>query len=198
MRKFRLCAAIMATVMLFGCGKNDATDQSSVISDTKSGAKPVLALSSAEGKPGDTVEVTMSVTGADKLWCSSGIHISYDNTLTCVPSEKDPETPSYTKGAAVEEMVACVAKLWTEGLLPELEEKNKHSVFFCSVADADLGRDGDIATFRFVIPDDAQTGTVYDIEFFYREGDMFTNIASDEDVQEYAFSHWEHGSITVI
>lgn len=196
--KLSLIAAASA-LMLFtaGCGEEKGTSEESRAPLPKSGATPVLSLSSAEGSPGETVEITLSVNGADNKWCSSGVHIIYDESLVCVPSEADPEAPSYKKGPAVEEMLACIAKLWTEDLLPELEKDNKHSVFFCSAGEGDCGKDGDIATFSFVIPENAESGKVYDIEFFYREGDMFANSASEQDFQDYAFSNWENGSIKV-
>lgn len=191
--------AVVSVLALFatGCGEEKGTSEESKAALPKSGATPVLSLSNAEGMPGETVEITLSVNGADNKWCSSGIHIIYDESLVCVPSEADPEAPSYKKGPAVEEMLACIAKLWTEDLLPELEQDNKHSVFFCSAGEGDCGKDGDIATFSFVIPENAESGKVYDIEFFYREGDMFANSASEQDFQDYAFSNWENGSIKV-
>ncbi|MBE6856075.1 MAG: hypothetical protein E7500_01420 [Ruminococcus sp.] len=200
MRKKLSLIAVASVLALFatGCGADgNGSEESKAIKLPKSGATPVLSLSNAEGSPGETVEITLSVKGADNKWCSSGVHIIYDENLVCVPSEADPETPSYKKGPAVEEMMACIAKLWTDKLLPELEKDNKHSVFFCSAGDGDCGKDGDIATFEFVIPADAQSGKVYDIEFFYREGDMFANSASEQDFQDYAFSNWQNGSIKV-
>ena len=197
MKRIALVTASALILLLSGCGADDGGSGTDKAKLPESGATPVLSLSSAEGAAGETVEITMSVEGADNKWCSSGIHVIYDENLVCVPSEADPETPSHKKGPAVEEMTACIAKLWTENLIPELADNNKHSVFFCSVAEGDKGRDGDIVTFEFRIPEDAQSGTVYDIEFFFREGDMFSNSASEQDFQDYAFSNWENGSITV-
>lgn len=188
-------AVVCATVLLLaGCGEKAAEKSDA---KTKSGAAPVLALSSAEGKAGETVDVTFSVSGADKKWSASGVHILYDENLVCVPSESDPEAPKMTLGAAVDEMTACIALIWTEDKIQELIDKKMDSVFFCSAASGDLGKDGDIATFSFTIPQNAEAGTVYNLEFFFREGDMFVNNANDEDFQEYAFSHSKNGSITV-
>lgn len=194
MKKTCFAAVCAAVLLLAGCSEKSA-EKSDV--KTKSGAAPVLALSSAEGKAGETVDITLSVSGADKMWAASGVHILYDETLVCVPSESDPEVPKMTLGAAVEDMTACVALIWTEDKTQELIDKKMDSVFFCSAASGDLGRDGDIATFSFTIPQEAEAGTVYDLEFYFREGDMFSNTANDEDFQEYAFSHSKNGKITV-
>ena len=44
----------------------------------------------------------------------------------------------------------------------------------------DGGGDGDIATFYFRVPDNAQSGAVYPIEVYYRDGDLFTNSAAND------------------
>ncbi len=61
----------------------------------------------------------------------------------------------------------------------------------------DGGGDGDIATFYFCVPDNAQSGAVYPIEVYYRDGDLFTNSAADDSYQKYAFSHAVNGSVTI-
>ena len=53
------------------------------------------------------------------------------------------------------------------------------------------------ATFNFIIPQDAEVGTVYDLNFFYMDNDMFTNAAKEEEMQKYAVQNWINGSITV-
>ncbi|MCI6561404.1 MAG: cohesin domain-containing protein [Oscillospiraceae bacterium] len=176
-------AAVICTAALCSCGKSGG---------------PVLALSSTEGKPGDIVNVSLSVSGADGKWSSCGIHILYDNRLECIASEADPQTPSYEKGGAIADMTASVAVIWNKDLLAEIEKDNKFSVFFAAAGDGNVGKDGDIAAFSFKIPDDAEVGTVYETGFFYRDGDAFANADNDTDFQDYAFSHWKGGKITVV
>ena len=48
----------------------------------------------------------------------------------------------------------------------------------------DGGGDGDIATFYFRVPDNAQSGAVYPIEVYYRDGDLFTNSAANDSYQK--------------
>lgn len=168
----------------------------------QSGANPVLSISNAEGKPGETVEVTVSISGADKKWSSCGIHIVYDNELQCV-TEPDPANPEkvlpvYEKGEAVAYIPAFVSVVWTDDLIEELEANNKHSLFFTTMATGDFGLDGDIVTYQLTIPENAEAGKVYAIEFFYRDGDIFGDASGDSAMEDYAFTHWKNGSITVV
>lgn len=168
----------------------------------QSGANPVLSISNAEGKPGETVQVTVSISGADKKWSSCGIHIIYDNELQCVtePDPADPENvlPVYEKGEAISYIPAFVSVVWTDDLIEELEANNKHSLFFTTMATGDFGLDGDIVTYQFKIPENAESGKVYAIEFFYRDGDIFGDASGDSAMEDYAFTHWKNGSITVV
>lgn len=209
-----LAAAVIlaASMSLYACGDKSPSASDTAVSKgaesfdpnakPESGAEPVLSISNTEGKPGETVNVTVSISGADKKWSTCGIHIIYDNTLRCVtepdPSNPEKVLPVYEKGDALSYIPAFVSVVWTDDLIEELETNNKHSVFFTTMATGDFGLDGDIATYQFVIPEDAQQGQVYDIDFFYREGDMFGDIAGDPAMEDYAFTHWVNGSITVI
>lgn len=163
-----------------------------------SGAAPVLSVSSVTGAPGETVDVTVSLSGADKQWAMCGVHMTYDERLTCIADESDTKTPIFTKGEAVNNITGFITMLQVDGDRNEyLIEQKQNAVFFAAVDSVDNGADGDIVTFSFKIPDDAQSGTVYDFGFYYREGDMFLGADKDESLQDYAFSHWQGGSVTV-
>lgn len=217
-----LAAAVLtASFSLCACGDKESSDgsnsgtsaaESSSISagnesfdpeaKPKSGAAPVLSISNAEGRPGETVEITVSISGADKKWSSCGIHIIYDNELQCVtePDPADPEKvlPVYEKGEAIAYIPAFVSVVWTDDLIEELEANNKHSLFFTTMATGDFGLDGDIVTYQLTIPENAEVGKKYAIEFFYRDGDLFGDASGDSAIEDYAFTHWINGSITVV
>jgi hypothetical protein len=164
----------------------------------ESGAAPVLSASSVSGAAGETVDVTISITGADKQWAMCGVHVTYDEQLTCVASESDPKTPVYTKGDAVNNISGFVTMLQVGDDRNDYLIENKQSaVFFAAVDSTNNGGDGDIVTYQFTIPDDAQSGTVYEIGFYYRDGDMFLDAEQDTAMQDYAFSHYQKGTITV-
>ena len=66
-----VCAVLMMTVALCGCGQE---------SGKKNGVgKTAAALTSASGKPGDTVEITLSMEENTGLWGFSW-NVMYDNT----------------------------------------------------------------------------------------------------------------------
>lgn len=163
-----------------------------------SGAKPVLSIGSVQGKPGETVDVTISLSGAAEKWAMCGVHVTFDERLTCVANETDPKMPDYVKGDAVLDITGFVSMLQIgEDRNEHLIENKQGSVFFAAAGEGDFGGDGDIVTYSFVIPQDAEVGTVYELDFYYREGDMFKDAAGDAALQDYAFSHWQGGSITV-
>lgn len=163
-----------------------------------SGAAPVLSVSSVTGAPGETVEVTASLSGADKQWAMCGVHMTYDERLTCIADESDPKTPKFTRGEAVNNITGFITMLQVdEDRNQYLIDQKQNAVFFAAVDSVDNGADGDIVTYSFKIPDDAESGTVYDIGFYYREGDMFLGADKDEAMQDYAFSHWQGGTVTV-
>lgn len=165
-----------------------------------SGAAPVLAASSAEGAPGEIVPVTISISGAEDKWAMCGVHVTYDERLTCLEDTNQTleDIPVYEKGDAVKYAEAFTTMLQTGEKRNEYLIENKQSaVFFASVSSTDNGKDGDIITYQFQIPEDAEPGTVYEIGFYYRQGDMFLDAAQDTAIQDYAFSHWQGGSVTV-
>lgn len=214
--KSRIFAVISAAVLLLSCmtacGKKDESDSSSAgtaassaenssSESSKAQAKkgPVLAIDNVEAKAGETVEVSVSLSGADGKWAMCGVHMTYDNRLECIAIADDPMTPDFEKGEAVLDMMAFVSMIWLENLDQELIDANDGCLFFTTMGDGDCGKDGVIATYKFKVPDDAQPGEVYELGFYYREGDMFVNAANDNPtLQEQAFSNWEFGSITVV
>ncbi len=204
-----LTALAAAASLATACNKYDKESSSSDESSKEqvmsadenavpaNGAKPVLALEDVEGAPGEEVEVTMSISGADQKWSSCGIHITFDERLTCLATEEDTKRPVSTPGEAVYELTGISMLQVGDDRNEHLINENKSAVFFCAAGNGDFGGDGDIVTYTFKIPDDAKSGTVYELGFYYREGDMFRDINADMKLQDYAFSHWQGGSITV-
>ena len=135
------------------------------VPDIESG--PVIKISDTEAKPGGTAEVTVSVTGADKKWNMCGIHITYPDVLKCRLLDEDELTADYELGAATEKCAAFVAMDWEQNLAEELIRKKQRSLFFTASFKENSGKDGDIATFFFKVPDDAMPGTVYKLGFFF-------------------------------
>ncbi|MBE6860432.1 MAG: hypothetical protein E7499_03945 [Ruminococcus sp.] len=178
-------------------GSDTAGDVSFASSDVQEvECKPVLEIGNVTGKAGEKVAVDVTLSGAKWNWSFCGIHFSYPDVLK--PTiDADTGNIDCVEGEAVADMSDFLAVNWFEDRIPELADNNLNSIFFCTMATDDVGNDGLVATFEFEIPADAQSGTVYDLEFFFREGDMFINREQDTAMQEYAFANWKHGSITV-
>ncbi len=158
---------------------------------------PKLYLSNTTAKAGEIAEVTLSVKDAKEKWNMCGIHVTYDNALTCEMRDVEERYIKYSLGEASTYNTASVGMLWAEGLPDVLEENNMGCLFFTETFDGDWGGDGDIATFYLKVPDDAKSGTVYKLGFYYRDTDKFSNAAGDRSFEKYVFENWEEGSITV-
>lgn len=217
--KNRIIAMLAVMVMLMsaavGCSKKEnkkalsatSTAESSDVDSSavesglaseneKTESGPVLEIENATAKAGERVDVKVMLSGVPDGWSFCGIHFSYPDVLKPTISERTGNVEC-VRGDAVADMTDFLAVNWVDNKPPELIEKNLNSIFFCTMASGDYGTDGHITTFEFEIPADAQSGTVYDLEFFFREGDMFTNMAQDTVMQDQAFANWKHGSITV-
>jgi hypothetical protein len=217
--KNRIIAMLAVMVMLMsaavGCSKKEnkkalsatSTAESSDVDSSavesglaseneKTESGPVLEIENVTAKAGERVDVKVMLSGVPDGWSFCGIHFSYPDVLKPTISERTGNVEC-VRGDAVADMTDFLAVNWVDNKPPELIEKNLNSIFFCTMASGDYGTDGHITTFDFEIPADAQSGTVYDLEFFFREGDMFTNMAQDTVMQDQAFANWKHGSITV-
>lgn len=158
---------------------------------------PLIKMSKTDAKPGEIAKVTVSVTGADKKWNMCGIHITYPDVLQCQIEDEEELTVEYELGAATKKNAGFVAMDWQRNLAPELTREHKRSVFFTTMFQENNGQDGDIATFFFKVPDDAQPGTVYELGYYYMDSDMFRDLDANMSFEKYAFEHLEGGSITV-
>ena len=217
--KNRIIAMLAVMVMLMsaavGCSKKEnkkalsatSTAESSDVDSSavesglaseneKTESGPVLEIENVTAKAGERVDVKVMLSGVPDGWSFCGIHFSYPDVLKPTISERTGNVEC-VRGDAVADMTDFLAVNWVDNKPPELIEKNLNSIFFCTMASGDYGTEGHITTFEFEIPADAQSGTVYDLEFFFREGDMFTNMAQDTVMQDQAFANWKHGSITV-
>lgn len=161
--------------------------------------KPVLSLSKTEvdyTNAGQQVPVTLSVKGADKAWNCMGVHIYYDERL--ILETKTNGMINYSIGAAAEDIPFSVA------------DSTDNGIFFTCSGEANLGRDGDIVTFYFTLPNNINPGDSFPIEIKYEytilddiiATDLFTNridnLSRDELMEAYVFTKGiENGYINV-
>lgn len=158
---------------------------------------PHLYMGNTTAKAGEYADVTLYVENAEMKWNMCGIHMTYPNVLEPEMLNVEERLVMFTRGQASNYSTASVAMVWINNLPEELTSKNLGCVFFTEVFDGDNGLDGDIVTFRVKIPDDAESGTVYPLGFYYMDTDKFINNSKDLSLQKYAFENWQEGSITV-
>lgn len=210
-KKIAAAAAVITTlVTAVGCGDNNDSSSSqesevstsmskpSLDTNIKEGEGPRLYFSNTEAAPGEIAEVSMYVENADAKWSMCGIHVTFGEELECQMIDPVEHLIKYKKGEASEYASGSVGMLWVNELPEELTSNGLGSLFFTEVFESDYGLDGEIVKFFFKVPDDAVSGTVYPIGIYYMENnDLFINSANDISFQNYAFSHWEGGSVTV-
>ncbi len=167
------------------------------VPDADEGA--LISISNTTAKAGETAEITVSVKNADLKWNMCGMHLTYPEELKCMYPEGEKTMPEFEKGEAVKHNTGIIVMEWKkENNLPE-ELINKHlgSLFFTVTFNKNDGQDGDIITLYLKVPEDAESGTVYPIDFYYMESDIFKNFENDPSFEKYAFEHTQAGSITV-
>lgn len=207
-------AVIMAMSLMTGCsdkkssqgGSSGYTDAVINLSEMEADLKDVpdlegegakIYLSNTKAKAGEMAEVTLSVENADMQWNMCGIHIIYPDVLKPEMLNEEERTVSYKSGEALDAATGTVCMEWQQGLPDVLTENRKGSIFITSMFSGNRGGDGDIATFRFRIPDDAQSGAVYNFGYYYMPTDLFTNEQNIPQYKKYAFTHMQGGSVTV-
>lgn len=158
---------------------------------------PRLYMGNTTAKAGEYADVTLYVENANMNWNMCGIHMTYPNVLEPEMLNVEERLVKFKRGEASEYSTASVAMVWINNLPEELVSNNLGCVFFTEVFDGNNGLDGDIVTFKVKIPDDAESGTVYPLGFYYMETDKFINDSKDLSLQQYAFENWQEGSITV-
>lgn len=146
-------------------------------------------------EPGEVVEVTYNVTGADDGWCSTGVHFNYDNRLE--PELDRKGGIKFTRGEAGELISAYEVRHMDYTAYPEYIAADQNCIFIATSDSADDGYHGVIASFNFTVPENAQSGDVYEFEFWRLDTDIFTDMARDQAMQEYAFSHWTGAEIRI-
>ncbi len=118
----------------------------------------VFDASSIAGK---TITCSLDVSGANKEYLSTGIHVYYDSRLEIVPNKSGKPA---TSGAAIEKLSLGTPMI-------DLTAPEGMSGFFTSTAGI-TGReaeDGTMWTFQLKVPENAQPGDVYPIDIFYKD-----------------------------
>lgn len=160
---------------------------------------PVISVGNTTAKAGEIAEVKVYVKGADFNWSNCGIHLTYPDVLRCVYKENDEKYLKYTKGTASEYNTGIVAMEWKKENNPpdELQSQGLGTMFFTVMFNGNEGQDGEIITLYLKVPENAESGTVYPVGFYYLSTDMFRNTENNRSLEKYAFEHTQAGTITV-
>lgn len=158
---------------------------------------PLLTIKDTTAKAGEVAEVTISVENAEGKWNFCGLHIIYPEELDCVNISDDKPDAEYTPGDACRRLNLNTAMEWQGKRPEELEDREVGAAFYTAVSTENNGKDGDIVTFYLKIPDDAESGDEYPVDFYYYNTDHFKGVENDLAFEKYAFSHWKGGTITV-
>ena len=160
---------------------------------------PVLSIGKTKAKAGGIAEVKLYVDNAKNKWSMCALHITYPDVLECIKDENDEA--KFSTGEALEKSIAAVTQVWDSNLPDDLKENKRFAAYITTIFDGNTGGDGEICTFYFKVPENAESGTVYDIDYYYSSNqytkDVFSNDQEDAEMEKYAFSHCKSGSITV-
>ncbi|MDE6832634.1 MAG: hypothetical protein K2J39_00070 [Ruminococcus sp.] len=160
---------------------------------------PVISVGNTTAKAGEIAEVKVYVEGADLNWSNCGIHLTYPDVLQCVYQKNDNMFLKYKAGVASEFNTGIIAMEWKKENNPpaELTEKGMGTMFFTVMFSGNSGQDGEIITLYLKVPEDAESGTVYPVGFYYLTTDMFRNVDNNSSLEKYAFEHMKAGTITI-
>ena len=158
---------------------------------------PKLSIDHTTAAPGEYAKITLSVKDAENNWQMCGLHITYPNVLKPEIANDEERYVRYSRGEASDYSTASLCMEWRDNMPEELTSNDLGCFFFTEVFTGNTGLDGDIASFKLKIPDDAEPGTVYPVGFYFKDGDMFLNEEKDKSLEKYAFENWQFGSITV-
>ena len=181
---FKRCLAVTAsasmllvssTVQAFALGKAKGDEYDLTVIDlSKATVKPVIIishekLSYEEAKNSPVRTVNVYIKNAENAYANAGFTIRFDERLTLIKTEDDD--------------IACVSHACSKchsTFIPDTE----HGFRAIIMSSDNVGRDGTMFSFNVKLPDDFdEKGEKYPIELYYNAGDLFSNVAMDEESQ---------------
>lgn len=146
--------------------------------------KIVLTQSEAAGK---TITVNLNVSGADLAYAPTGLHIYWDSRLTLANDKRG--MPMVKRGSATQWLSGVYEKDYSNA------ENGMDGYFVCTAGSDNLGTDGVMWSFTFILPDNAKAGDIYPLDIMYKANanakDLFTNKTNNtagKNMQAYVFT----------
>lgn len=164
-------------------------NSSAYVDPSTSEIKPTLKIDKLEvpaSAAGTKQRVALTISGADNKYCTTFLHVNYDNRLDVSDSK------SVSFGTAVSK-------------LSKSHDVSSDCIFLCTDGSEDNGKDGEYAYIDFTIPADAAPGDLYPIGIEYYNGstsnDEFTDSFDSPEgqlMQSYLFTNGiENGYIKI-
>ena len=166
------------------------TTTTTTTTTTAQQGKPVFKLNSTEvyesRSKGSEQQMTLSVEGADGLYCDTVVYVYFDKRLKNFTAEAGSAVETLTKAQAMGD--------------------TKDFVVLTTAGSGNTGKDGEMWRFTFALPDDCMAGDEFDIEVgLSKYGEikpLFTNFEYDAKgtaMTEHIFTKGlAKGSITVV
>ena len=215
-RIFAAVTALAALSSMVSCGdkkKEENSSENSIINyeeptvqpETREKVEaasdgPRLSIKDTTAAPGETAEVTVSIENSTANWNMCGVHLTYPNVLKPErfdDTEPEDRTLMLHTGDATEYCSGAIGMEWLDNLPDEIVSENLGCLFFAVMFSGNYGKDGDVITLYLKIPEDAESGTEYPINFYYYDGDIFSNMEEDKAMEQYVIENWSGGTITV-
>ena len=187
----KLCSAVVAistTLAIFSMnvsatGYTGKGDPKAAINKPKLTIdKKIVKISEVNNQ----VTIDLKVSGAQLAYSTTGIHVYWDSRLELAINSifNDPEI---NKGNAIQKLAAGYPKEDRSG-----SQKGMNGYFLTTAGSSqkNMGIDGTMWSFTFILSNDAKIGDVYPIDIVYKPGDCFTNYTNDDEgdnMQAYAF-----------
>lgn len=170
----KITAAVL-TALIFGSAAKITgiyrNSESSAYAAEVSQGKPLFSIDSVQiyekdVQKGRPCRVTLSVEGADKLYCSTQLFLYYDSKLKI--------SGNAVPGTAVSELVTT-----------QMKGDTGDFIFLSTAGSDDSGTDGDMWNIDFILPQDAKPGDEFKVYMgdskYGRIKSIFTNFNDDAD-----------------
>lgn len=134
------------------------------------------------------VTVNLKVSGANRAYASTGIHVYWDSRLR-LAEDTSVNLPMIDRGDAIRRLACDIP---TKD--PTAAKQGMDGYFMTTAGSNNYGLDGVMWSFTFILPDDAKIGDVYPIDIIYKStagaSDLFINRevnTNGYNMQAYAF-----------
>ena len=157
-----------------------------------------ITMTLDEAMSNNVVTLAISVDGADGEYCSTGIHVYYDDRLSLAENSRGRyqirNAQDFLSGTyKTDDKSAAACPPHSGSTLNSSKTAGMKGIFLSTSGSGNDGFDGDIWTFDVELPNYAEPGDVFPIDILYKSNayaeDMFLDINREKiDMQAYVFT----------